>query len=158
MTAPLPQDAPGYNTTSRPRPRKSKFFSPPKDLEGFYSPFWPLVIVFISIMTLMVYQISFLRHRAMVLDMQIKRLAGPVQKASAEMVFIQDLRADLTALAPQHPSAAVLVKEFFSTVPLPATDSTTETKTSAPDATLPSAPASGTALPPATAPPHPPGK
>jgi len=155
MTAPLPQDAPGYNTTSRPRPRKSKFFAPPKDLEGFYSPFWPLVIVFISLMALLVYQISFLRHRAMVIDIQIKRLADPVQKANAQMVFIQDLRADLTALAPQHPSAAALVKEFFSTVPSIPTDSP---KTPSPDTTLPNVPASGTALPPATVPPRPPGK
>jgi hypothetical protein len=151
MTDPLPTNEPasGYNTELRPRPRRKwfKFLKAPKDMEGFYTPFWPLLIVFMSFMVLLVYEISFLRSRSMSLHMQISHLTDGVQKANGQLVFIQGLHGDLATMAPSHPAAAQILREFFppevETPPMPA------------DSTSPKPAGAESAAPPATAPPHP---
>lgn len=114
MSDPLPDKGSSYNTT--PRERRRKKFNPfaiPTEAEGFYSPFWPLLVVFLAFIILLVYEISFLRYRTMGLRTQYTRLAGAVQKANAQTEFIKGLHTDLETLAPGHPDVALLLKEFF---------------------------------------------
>ena len=154
MTDPAPADpipneevASGYNTTPRPRSSRKKFrpFAAPKAPEGFYTPFWPLLVVFMAFMILLIYEISFLRSRAMSLRAQNSHLMEGVQKANAQMQFIQGLQGDLSSMAPSHPGAAAILKEFFPPdVAVPPAD-----------AASPKPADAGSAPPPATAPPHP---
>ena len=69
MTDPLPKNesASGYNAELRPRPRRKwyYFLKRPEDIEGFYTPFWPLLIVFLSFVWLLLHEITFLRKRSM---------------------------------------------------------------------------------------------
>jgi len=150
MTAPTPEPS-GYNTMTRPRGRKKmRMLSPPSELEGYYSAFWPLLIVFLAFIILLVYEVSFLRHRAFNLTTQNTRLADGVQKANTQMAFIQGLHGDLANLAPTHPAAAAILKAFFPAAPQESAAPATSGDT--PPAT---APGGGSGLPPATAPPHP---
>ncbi len=118
MTTPLPEEVPGYNTTPRLRSKKKLWFlDAPTSLEGYYSPFWPLLIVFLAFIILLVYEISFFRYRTMVLRAQNLHLVDGVKKAKEQIAFIEGVHADLDSLAPGHPAAATLLKEFFPPVP-----------------------------------------
>jgi hypothetical protein len=131
-----------YNTPATARQRKkARFFNAPDSLEGYYSPFWPLLIIFFAFIVLLVYEIWFLRFRTVMLNTQITHLVGSLQKANAQTTFIEGVHKDLSALAPTHPDADQLLKEFFPAIP------------AAPEEPL-TAP-SGTEAPPATSPPHP---
>lgn len=116
---PLPDTAPGYNLPvyRRRRKRFSKLFAPPVGPEGFYSAFLPLLIVFCAFIILLLYEISFLRYRTLVLSKQNARLAEVVKKADAQAAFIEGLHKDLQTLAPAHPAAALMLTEFFPDIP-----------------------------------------
>jgi hypothetical protein len=161
MTDPEPDQEPalnsGYNTNPRPRSRKKfKLFAAPKEPEGFYSPFWPLLVVFMAFVLMFLFEISTLRGRALMMHLQITHMQEALQKANAQTAFIQGLHADIAGLAPTHPIAAAILKEYFPPQTQSPVDPGDASKTSpAPDTTTAKPPDEGSVLPPATAPPHP---
>jgi hypothetical protein len=130
MTDPLPENAENYNIAARRRRRKKWFrlFTPPETLEGFYSPFLPLLILFLAFIVLLVYEISSLRYRKIALFKQNARLIQVMQKADEQTQYIEGLHKDLQTLAPAHPAAALLLREFFPDTP-PATNADGSPKT-----------------------------
>ena len=100
-----------------------KLIKPPQDLEGFYTPFWPVLIVFIALIVLMVYEISVLRYRRLVLIEQNNHMAEYVNKAKVQNDFIEGLHKDLDSLATTDANAARIEKDFFppdtTTAPAP---------------------------------------
>jgi len=94
-----------------------KLFSTPKGPEGFYSAFLPLLIVFCSFIVLLLYGVSNLRYRTLVLSKQNARLAQAVKRADAQTAFIDGLHKDLQTLAPTHPAASLILREFFPDIP-----------------------------------------
>jgi hypothetical protein len=123
MKDPIPESALPYNTTPRPRPKKWFGWLSPKDFEGFHMPFAPLLIVFLSFILSLVYEVSLLRHRTVELRIQNVRLGSGIQKANEQLAFIQGLHTDLQAMAPSHPAADALLKEFFPDIHEPDTTS-----------------------------------
>jgi len=115
MKDPIPESALPYNTTPRPRPKKWFGWMFPTDFDGFYSPFGPLAIVFLAFILSLVYEVSLLRHRTMELRMQIARMDAATKKANDQLAFAQGLHTDLQTLAPTHPAAETLLKEYFPT-------------------------------------------
>jgi hypothetical protein len=94
-----------------------KLFSSPKGPDGFYSAFLPLLIVFCAFIVLLLYEVSFLRYRTLILSKQNARLAEAVKKANGQTAFIEGLHKDLQTLAPAHPDAALILTEFFPGAP-----------------------------------------
>jgi hypothetical protein len=114
MKSPIPENALPYNTTPRPRPTKwLGWLTAPKDFQGFYTPFWPLLIVFLSFIVSLVYEVSLLRYRTIELRTQNLHLTDEAKRADTQLTFTQGLHTDLQALEPSHPVADQLLKEFF---------------------------------------------
>jgi hypothetical protein len=130
MTDPLPENAENYNIAARRRRRKKwfRFFMPPETLEGLYSAFLPLLILFLAFIVLLVYEISSVRYRKIALFKQNAHLIQVMQKADEQTQYIEGLHKDLQTLAPADPAAALLLKEFFSDT-APATNADGSPKT-----------------------------
>jgi hypothetical protein len=111
-----PENEPVYKRVSPPKPRFNPF-SDPIDLEFAYSPFWPLMIVFFALIVMFVYEISFLRvRRASLLD-QNSKLNVLLERTKKQSEFAQGVHQDLQALAPTHPAAVAILKDFFPDAP-----------------------------------------
>ena len=123
MTDPLPEKekaakVPSYNRMAPPkRWRKYNPFAEPDSLEGYYSAFLPLLIVFLAFILLLVYEVWFLRYKALNLVQQNDRLVETLQKAKTQNDFVEGLHKDLQTLASTDPTAASLLKEYFPEPP-----------------------------------------
>lgn len=120
MNQPDTKSVPDYNSglTARPR-RRFKFnpLRPPTEANGYYSAFWPLLIVFLSFIMLLLYEVWVLRIRQTMLIQQTTHYANIVQKQKWQGELIEGLHSDLKGLAPTHPAAATMLKDFFPDAP-----------------------------------------
>ncbi|MCE0483529.1 MAG: hypothetical protein LV479_04740 [Methylacidiphilales bacterium] len=121
MNQPEPSgNLPDYNVAREPRPRRRFKFNPfraPTDFSGYYSAFWPLLIVFLSFIILLLYEISVLRFREATLVQRTNHYNEMLDKQKWQADLIQGIHNDLKDLAPTDPAAAALLKDFFPDVP-----------------------------------------
>jgi hypothetical protein len=105
-TAPVPD----YNVPQKTGFKLSKMLT---ESDGTYSSFWPLLVVFVALNILFVYDVSYLRYRKLVLAEQLSQLITKERGGKAQQVFIDSLHQDLDKLAPRHPDVAAIMSEYF---------------------------------------------
>ena len=124
MKEETPSAIPDYNTKAADTGFFSRFKAP-VDIDGFYTPFWPLLIIFASFIFLLLYEVTFLNTKRLILLQQRSQLFDPTARAKEQGEFIRKMGNELQALAPTDPLAAGIVKDFFpkpTDAPKPAAD------------------------------------
>ncbi len=107
---PAAAPVPDYNT---PQKAGFNFLRILKESDGTYSSFWPLLMVFVALSVLFLYDVSYLRSRKLILTEQLSQVVSRENGGKAQQSFIEGLRQDLDKLAPRHPDVAEIVGEYF---------------------------------------------
>jgi hypothetical protein len=105
-----PAPVPDYNTPQKTGFRIAKFL---QESDGTYSSFWPLIIVFVALIILFLYDVSYLRYRKLVLTEQLSLEVSRENENKGQQGFIVSLHQDLDKLAPRHPEVAEILGEYF---------------------------------------------
>jgi len=117
MKEEYPSVIPDYNTKPAETGFLKKFIKAPVDIDGFYTPFWPLFIVFGAYTFLLLYEVSFLNTKNLMLLQQRSGMVDPTPKFKEQRDFINIMNKELQALAPTDPAAAAILRDFFPTNP-----------------------------------------
>jgi hypothetical protein len=113
-STPAPAPVPDYNTPAKAKFDLAKYF---KERDGSYSSFWPLLFVFVALIVLFVYDVSYLRYRKLALTEQLSQLTGNEKAGREQRAFVDGLHKDMAALAPTHPDVAAILNEYFPNKP-----------------------------------------
>jgi hypothetical protein len=108
--SPAPAPVPDYNTPHKTGFRLIKVL---QETDGTYSAFWPLIIVFVALIVLFLYDVSYLRYRKLVLTEQLSQMVSKENENKGQQGFIEGLHEALGKLAPRHPDVATIVDEYF---------------------------------------------
>lgn len=112
-----PSVIPDYNTKPAETGFLKKFVKAPVDIDGFYTPFWPLLIVFGAYIFLLFYEVTFLNTKRLVLLQQRSQMVDPTAKFKEQREFINTMSKELQALAPTDTVAAAILRDFFPANP-----------------------------------------
>jgi hypothetical protein len=108
--APTSKPVPDYNTPTKNTFKLSKILA---ETDGSYSAFWPLLVVFVALVILFVYDVSFLRFKKLTLTEQLSQVISREKGIKTQQAFIDSLEQDLDGLAPKHPDVAAILNQYF---------------------------------------------